>query len=273
MNAEEHTEQHTGQQSRKILIVSAHPEPRSLTASLASFAAAELRRAGHEVRTSDLYAMKWKATVDADDFPAFERRGPDGRLDVMAASTGPLTPDVVAEQRKLLWADAVIFQFPLWWFSAPAIVKGWFDRVLTNGFGYDSGGGPRYGDGTLAGRRAMIAVSLGADARSFSARGIHGPLADMLFPLQHGVLFYTGMEVLEPFPVWEAAGLDAAGYAAVTAAYGERLRTLFTDEPIPFRALRGGDYTRSLELRPDVEAPGTSGFALHVRSRGRKDGD
>ncbi|WP_059011007.1 NAD(P)H-dependent oxidoreductase [Streptomyces specialis] len=258
---------------KKILIVSAHPDPRSLTASLASFAEAELRRSGHEVRTSDLYAMKWRAEVTADDFPDFERLSPDGRLDVMevsgrATAEGRLSPDIAAEQEKLLWADAVILQFPLWWFSAPAIVKGWFDRVLTNNFGYFSSGNPGYGGGTLAGRRALVAVTLGAGEPSFSPRGIHGPLADVLFPIQHGVLFFTGMDVLEPFAVFGAAELDDARYAEVTAGYGERLRALFTDEPIPFRSLRDGDYTRSLELRPEVEAPGVTGFDLHLRTRG-----
>ena len=70
-------------QRKKILVVSAHPEPRSLNATLTSFAVEHLRAAGHEVRVSDLYAMKWKATVDADDFPEHTA---DRRLQVMAVS-------------------------------------------------------------------------------------------------------------------------------------------------------------------------------------------
>ena len=59
----------TPHQRKNIRIVTAHPEPRSLNVALTDFAVEELRAAGHEVRVSDLYAMKWKAGVDADDFP------------------------------------------------------------------------------------------------------------------------------------------------------------------------------------------------------------
>ncbi|UED87211.1 NAD(P)H-dependent oxidoreductase [Streptomyces profundus] len=251
---------------RKVLIVHAHPEPRSLTTSLASFAEAELRAAGHQVRTSDLYAMKWKASVDGDDYPAHD---PAERLDVASASQlafdgGTLTADVRAEQEKLLWADAVVFQFPLWWFSVPAILKGWFDRVFTAGFGYGDSSMPKYGDGTLAGRRALISVTIGAGEPSLSGRGIHGPLAEVLFPLQHGVLFFTGLTVLEPFPVHDATDLDEEGFARVTAAYRERLAGLFTERPVPYLSLRDEDYTRDLVLRPGRERPGTAGMSLHV---------
>ncbi|MDT0345987.1 NAD(P)H-dependent oxidoreductase [Streptomyces litchfieldiae] len=255
------------QSTKNVLIVSAHPEPRSLNASLASFAAEELRRAGHHVRTSDLYAMKWKAGVDADDFPD---HSPADRLDVMAVSgdateRGRLAGDIAAEQEKLLWSDAVILQFPMWWFSVPAVLKGWIDRVFTYGFGYGDSRMPRYGDGVLAGRRAMLSLTVGARDTAFSARGVHGPMDQVLFPLQHGLLHYTGMEVLEPFVVWHAIGLGEDAYEAATREYRERLRTLFTAEPIPFRTLKDGDYTRSLELRPGLETPGSSGLALHVR--------
>lgn len=141
---------------KKILVVSAHPDPASLNAALAGFAVGRLRAAGHEVRLSDLYAMKWKATVDADDFP---EHAADERLHVMAASeratlAGRLSADVAAEQDKVRWSDAVVLQFPMWWFGPPAILKGWIDRVFTSGFGYGPRVPPPYADGVLGGRRA-----------------------------------------------------------------------------------------------------------------------
>ena len=100
----------------KILLVFAHPEPKSLAASLRDTAIAELEASGHEVRVSDLYAMGWKSEVDRLDFPAL---APEERLTVAAASgqgfaARALTDDVKAEQDKLLWADTLILQFPLW---------------------------------------------------------------------------------------------------------------------------------------------------------------
>ena len=259
----------TGMDTKKILIVSAHPEPRSLNGALTDFATGELRRAGHDVRVSDLYAMRWRPDVGADDFPGHD---PAERLDVMGASgrayaEGRLAPEIAAEQAKLRWSDAVILQFPMWWFAMPAILKGWVDRVFTHGFGYGTGsvGRALYGDGTLAGRRAMLSLTIGAEEPSFSARGVHGHLADVLFPIQHGILHYTGMDVLPPFVVWDSLDVGGSRFEALTAAYASRLRDLFTTEPVPYRRLKAGDYTRTMELRPGREGPDAQGLAIHLR--------
>ncbi|TMQ90641.1 NAD(P)H-dependent oxidoreductase [Actinomadura soli] len=232
-------------QRKKILLVSSHPEPRSLNAALTTFAAGHLRAAGHEVRVSDLYAMKWKATVDADDIPDHVA---DRRLDVLAAHeratlAGRLTPDVLAEQEKLRWSDALILQFPLWWFSVPAMLKGWFDRVLTNGFAHGPAVPPPYTEGALGGRRALLSVTIGAREGSFSDRGIHGRLADVLYPVQHGVLWFIGMAPLEPFAMYGTVDVSSAHFTAATREYARRLDGLFTEAPIPFRSL--GDYDRT----------------------------
>jgi NAD(P)H dehydrogenase (quinone) len=256
---------------KKILVVSAHPEPRSLNAALAAFAVQHLRAAGHEVRVSDLYAMKWKAAVGADDFPD---QAVDRRLRVMADSeratlAGRLSPDIAAEQEKVRWSDAVILQFPMWWFSVPAILKGWIDRVFTAGFGYGPEVPPPYGeDAALGGRRALASVTTGGRESAYSDRGIHGRLADVLHPLQHGLFWFTGMAPLEPFAVYGSNALSQERFAAAKREYGQRLDGLFSDEPIPFRSLGGGDYGHDMRLLPDAEAPGTSGLEMHLRPGG-----
>ncbi|MET9609465.1 NAD(P)H-dependent oxidoreductase [Streptomyces sp. NPDC006512] len=260
---------------KKILIVTAHPEPLSLTNALASFAAQELRAAGHEVRVSDLYAMKWKAAVDADDFPDHPADAP---LRVTSASKqatreGRLSADVAAEQEKVRWSDAVILHFPMWWFSTPAIMKGWIDRVFTSGFGYGPQLPTPYGEGAvLGGRRALLSVTLGARESSFSDRGIHGPLEEVLHPLQHGLFWFTGMEPLEPFAVYSADELSPDRFEEAEAAYGERLAGLFTDGPVPYRSLAGGGYDRAMRLLPGTEEPGTSGVGMHTGPRGTASG-
>jgi len=166
----------------KTLIVYAHPEPKSLNNSLKDLAVSTLETAGHEVRVSDLYAMNWKAVVDAADY------GPDASSPLKVAldsgrpfDAGTLTPDVSAEQEKLLWADTIIFQFPLWWYTMPAILKGWVDRVFTYHFAYgvgehsDTKYGERFGEGTLAGRKALLSVTAGGPESHYAARGINGP--------------------------------------------------------------------------------------------------
>jgi len=59
---------------------------------------------------------------------------------------------------KLVWADFVIFQFPLWWFSVPAILKGWVDRVFAMGFSYNYG--RSYEKGVFRGKRAMLSLQI-----------------------------------------------------------------------------------------------------------------
>lgn len=253
----------------KVLLVYAQPEPTSLTRHLVDVAVAVLQGSGHAVMHSDLCGMKWKAVFDADDFP---RRLHAERLSFIAESghayaNGWQTADVVQEQRKVLAADAVILLFPLWWFGLPAIMKGWIDRVWAYGLAYGhrgAGNTHRYGEGGFAGKRALLAVSVGGPEEDYSPRGINGPLEELLFPVTHGSLFYTGMQVLPTFAVYGSGRLDAEGLAAAEERWRKRLQHLFSEEPIPFRAQNGGDYP-DRHVLADVVAPGQSGLRAHVR--------
>jgi NAD(P)H dehydrogenase (quinone) len=256
----------------KVLLVYAHPEPKSLNGSLKDFAVKRLEGAGHVVQVSDLYAMNWKASLDPNDSldrQASERFFPS-RESKHAFENGLQSEDITREQEKLMWADAVILQFPLWWFSMPAILKGWVERVYAYGFAYGVGEhsdvrwGERYGEGKLAGKRAMLVVTTGGWESHYSQRGINGPMDDVLFPIQHGILFYPGFDVLPPFVVYRTSRIDDVNYREVRDALGQRLDDLWKTEPIPFRKQNGGAYTiPQLTLRDNV-APGLTGFAAHV---------
>lgn len=242
-------------------IVYAHPHQASLNASLRDETVRTLEGLGHTVTVADLYAMKWKAVADFDDF------GPTDNEHFMAAAgeaweKDALAPDIKAEQANLLEAELVLFQFPLWWYTVPAIMKGWFDRVFTNGFGYGtSRDWPRFGDGVLKGKRAMVIVTTGAAESHLSDRGVNGDINDLLFPIQHGVLFYTGMAVLPPVVI-TGAGWQAE-YADVTKHLRERLEALTETEPIAYRK-QSEDYDERKRLLPGRETEGTTGFALHI---------
>ncbi|MEU4251850.1 NAD(P)H-dependent oxidoreductase [Amycolatopsis sp. NPDC026612] len=241
-----------------VLWVFAHPEPRSLSGALRDDGLRTLRALGHDVRESDLYAMKWNPVAGA----ATPARVP---------TRGELSPDVVAEQDKLRWADAVVVQFPLWWYGQPAILKGWFDRVFVKGFGYgvraEDGRTLRYGEGRLAGKRAMVVLTAGAREPAMGPRGVNGSLDEVLFPLHHGTLFYAGMSVLPPVAVYGADRVPDDRFAEARESLRERLRTLETAEPIPFRTQNGGDYDDDLVLRPD-RAPGAAGLGIHLTPAG-----
>lgn len=256
----------------KVLWVFAHPEPRSLNGSLRDFGIRTLEAAGHEVRQSDLYAMRWKAVADGADFTDTE---PGARL-IYAASSwrgfkdGTQTSDVAAEQAKIIWADAVLIQFPLWWFSVPAILKGWFDRVLAAGWAYrvmdptNPKRTLRYGDGNLKGKRGMLMVTTGGTAAGLGPRGVAGDINDLLFPFNYGVFWFTGMSALRAHVIHNANRVSDEDYGRLEAALAARLAVLATEEPIPYRSQNGGDYDDDLTLKPGLEGP-VQGLAMRLR--------
>ncbi|MCF6098812.1 NAD(P)H-dependent oxidoreductase [Mesorhizobium muleiense] len=256
----------------KVLLVFAHPEPRSLNGALRDVAIRELEAQGHEVLISDLYADGWKSEVDRADFPSWppEERFLPAVASKKAFATNTLTEDIKAEIDKLLWADTLILQFPLWWYAMPAILKGWVDRVYAYGFAYgvgehsDKRWGDRFGEGTLAGKRAMLIVTAGGWEEHYSARGVNGPIDDLLFPINHGILYYPGYDVLPPFVVYRVDRFGEADFEPVAERLRERMRTLETTRPIPYRQQNGGDYhIPSMQLRSELGDPGAAGFALH----------
>ncbi|MBV7532198.1 NAD(P)H-dependent oxidoreductase [Chitinophaga sp. sic0106] len=247
-----------------ILIVFAHPEPRSLNGTLKNAAVGFLEAAGHQVIVSDLYQQQWKSQADGGDFLQYNN---SQRLIVAQAAKEAYhqqqqSPDITAEQEKVLWADLVIYQFPLWWFSMPAILKGWFDRVYTNGFGY--GTGQRYGGGKLAGKKGMLLITTGGDVNTFTNRGIHGNIHDLLFPIHHGIMWYTGMAALPPFLVHSANHISETDVNKSIEELKERLSTLDTTATIPYYSVPNGDYDEKSLLNENLHLPKAS-LAIHTQ--------
>lgn len=235
----------------KVLIVYAHPEPKSFNGALKDLAVSILTENGHTVQVSDLYSMKFKAVADREDF--LELENPDflkyQTEQNLAYEKGQLAPDIIAEQEKLLWSDIVILQFPLWWFSLPAIMKGWVDRVMTTGFAY--GGGKIYDRGGLKGRKGMLVLTTGGPATMYSQTGLNGDIDQILFAINHGILNFVGLEVLPPFVAWSVARAGDEGRQHYLELYKHRLFNLENTPPIPYRPL--SDYDETLQLKPGLE--------------------
>ena len=142
--------------------------------------------------------------------------------------------------------DALILQFPLRWFGLPAILKGWVDRVFAAG-GRIYGGGKWYDRGVLAGKRAMCSVTIGGPPPIYSDRGLNGPLAAILFPINPGMLYFTGFTVIEPFLVHAPARLADAERVAHFARYRDRVLALAAAPTIAFPKL--ADYDESYVLK------------------------
>ncbi len=252
-------------ESKTVLWLSAHPEPKSLNGSLRRDGIAHLRSIGHTVLESDLYAMSWNPVVQRADagLPEGERFHVTGDVR-QAYREGRLPEDVVAEQEKLIRADAVIVQFPLWWYGMPAILKGWFDRIFISGFAFgkdvESGQRLRYEQGPFLGKRALVAVTLGDRPASIGPRGKSGEIEELLFGLLHGTFAYTGMNALKP---WALPSADfTENYSSVLVSLISRLDSLFSEVPIPYRPQFTGQYTDQWELVPDIW-PGESGLSVH----------
>lgn len=221
----------------KVLIVHAHPEPQSFTAALRDQAVTTLQAQGHQVQVSDLYAMQWNPVASAADFstrenPEYLVYALEQRLGVKKQS---IAADIQAELDKLLWADLLILNFPIFWFSAPAMLKGWIDRVLVSGVCY--GGKRFYDQGGLAGKRALVTVTLGGREHMFGEGAIHGPLEDMLRPILRGTLAYVGYEVLAPFVAWHVPYISDEARREFLLGYARRLKGLAEEQPLVFPKL------------------------------------
>lgn len=235
----------------RVFIVHAHAEPKSFNGAMTSTAMEALTTAGHDVVLSDLYAIGFNPVSDRSNFvtvhnPDYYRQQSE---EAHAAAHNGFAPDIQAEIDKLFWGDAPILQFPLWWFGLPAILKGWIDRVFASG-GRTYGGGKWYDRGVFAGKRAMCSVTIGGPSPIYSEHGLDGPISSILFPINHGVLYFTGFTVIDPFLVHAPARISEAERAAHLDRYRKHVLTLATAPTITYRGLADYDERFVLKLPP-----------------------
>jgi len=224
----------------RILIVHAHPEPDSFSGALTRAAEELLPSLGHELQVSDLYAMRWDPVSDRRNF---QLRADPVRYDQQmeerfASQNDGFSPALQAEIDKLLRADTLIFQFPIWWLGMPAIMKGWIDRVFAVGVAY--GGGRWFDRGRMNPRRAMLSLTTGGGGAPYSPDGIYGPIDPILYPIHHGILGFAGFEVIEPFVVYGPARMSDEERGAEIDRYRQRLSTLGSAPTLP--RTRADDY-------------------------------
>jgi len=240
----------------RVLIVYAHPEPASFNGAMKDLAVATLAGAGHAVTVSDLYAQGFNPVAGSHDFTG---RADPARLDVgteqaHAARTAGFAPDVQAEIDKLLAAELLILQFPFWWYSVPAMLKGWIDRVFAYGVAYDFG--RTWDQGVFRGRRAMLSFTTSAPPTSSLPDGRNGDLERTLWPLHAGVLALCGYDVLQPFVAHAVRWVDPDHRQVLLEAYRQRLLHIGDDQALVFHKL--GDYGPDGRLKAGIE-PRTPG--------------
>ncbi|MBN1316887.1 MAG: NAD(P)H-dependent oxidoreductase [Anaerolineales bacterium] len=109
-----------------VYIVFAHPSQDSFNREVLDTFIRGLSEAGHSYEIGDLYQMDFQPMMDNEQY----------HREVGLDPHTPAPDDVRAEQEKVNRADALVFIYPVWWSDCPAILKGWFDRVLTYGYAY-----------------------------------------------------------------------------------------------------------------------------------------
>ena len=175
-----------------ILVLYAHPYPRHSRACKALLAAVQ-----------DLPNLETRSLYDL--YPDFDI-------------------DVAAEQAALSRADLVVWLHPIYWYSAPSMLKHWFDVVLLRGWAYGAGGV------ALHGKQCLWAVSAGGDKESYSVSGMHQqPFEHFIAPIEQTARF-CGMQWHAPVVVYGSHTVGDAELAAIADNFRARLLAL-TEKP------------------------------------------
>jgi len=215
-----------------ILIVLAHPEPRSFNGAMFDTAVATLEAEGHTVVTSDLYRLGFNPVSSRANFRSV-KDADHLKLQVEerhATEVGGFSQELEAEIAQVEAADLMIWQFPLWWFGMPGILKGWVDRVFAAGRAY--GLGQRYETGMFRGKRALLSLTTGGPPEGYAAEGANGDIAGILRPIQRGMLEFTGFEVLAPEVHFGPARVELAEREAWLASWAQRLKNIHNEKCI-----------------------------------------
>jgi len=215
-----------------VFIINAHAEPKSFTGAMFRTAQETMTGAGHSVQVSDLYAMKFDPVSDRRNFTTVKNADyfKQPIEEMHATEAGGFAPDIEAELRKAESCDLMIWQFPLWWFGLPAILKGWVDRVFAMGRTY--GGDRFYENGVFKGKRALISVTTGGPVEAYQPGGFNGDIEAILRPIHRGMLRFTGWDVLAPNVVYGPVRMSEEERLANLSAWTARLRAIGEEGPI-----------------------------------------
>ncbi|HNB27576.1 MAG TPA: NAD(P)H oxidoreductase [Alphaproteobacteria bacterium] len=154
----------------KVLLVLAHPRRTSLSGHAADAFAAAAAANGHEIEWADLASEGFDPVLREADEPDWDDSGK------------VYSEEVRREMRRIERNEATVMIFPVWWWSMPALLKGWIDRVWNNGWAYGARNFPQ--------RRVWMIGIAGATAEAFAKRGYDTAIRTQL---DVGILDYCGI--------------------------------------------------------------------------------
>ncbi len=162
----------------KALILYAHPNPKSFCHAIKETLEEELKNAGVEFQTRDLYALGFDPVLKGQDFAALQKGTP--------------LPDIQKEQTLIRDSQLIAVVHPVWWFGLPAILKGYIERVFSFGFAYRFTAQGEL-EGLLAGRKAAIFSTTGGPEVQYQHAGYAKAIGTTV---DHGIFQFCGVEVL-----------------------------------------------------------------------------
>ncbi|NIM40138.1 MAG: flavodoxin family protein [Hydrogenophaga sp.] len=181
------------------LVVVAHPQPGSFSHRVARRVADGIAQTGHTSEIADLAAEGFDPRFTAHDHAVHK--------DLLSPSS-----DVLREQQRIDGADALVLVYPVYWWSFPALLKGWIDRVFSNGWAYEE-----RADTGLVKRLGHLPVHLvaigGASERTYTRRGY---FQAMKTQIDLGIFDYCGARVAAS--TFLLAGEDVQEQAQLQAA-------------------------------------------------------
>lgn len=129
--------------------------------------------------------------------------------------------DIEAEQKALAAAHTIVWQHPLYWYTVPALLKLWWEKVLAHGWAYGEGGRQ------LVGKRCLWVATTGGDDASYGEGGMHQLPFSSFEPVVAQTARFCGMQWLEPVVVHAAHRIGDEELFRWAGVYRERLLSLF----------------------------------------------
>lgn len=172
----------TGDAAAQYLVVLAHPLRSSLTHAVSGAVVQELEAQGHRVELADLAAERFDPVFGPADHAAY-------------SGHGAVPADVVAEQARIDRADHLVLIFPVYWWSMPALLKGWIDRVFISGWAFDVSADDGEGSRIVKklGDLTVHILAFGeADGGTYAQRGYRDAMATQI---DRGIFDFCGAPV------------------------------------------------------------------------------
>lgn len=190
------------------LIVVAHPDPQSLTHSIAAQVGEGVSQSdpGHTFEIADLASEGFDPRFNAADLDVHRKQAPP-------------PADVAAEQERIDRADELVLVYPVYWWSMPGVLKGWVDRVFVNGWAYDEGPETKLVKKLRHLRVHLVAIA-GADVRTYARHGYFGAMKTQI---DHGIFDYCGASVVTSELLLDSQTRDPAPHLDAARAIGRKL--------------------------------------------------